>query len=127
MPLFSFPRRKYFFSFPHSQSFLSFSPLFFQVCPAQRLWTTNGADRQGTARPATSTGDTDYLWIVGQCGDSARHRMSLLFAKQRCLQKQSVLAPIKFLRNLLLGLQMRCEERIGVRHLLAPTWTLLHS
>ena len=37
------------------------SPLFFQVCPAQLLWTSNGADRQGTARRATSTGDRNYL------------------------------------------------------------------
>ena len=94
---FSFPPHNYFFSFPPSQLFLSFSPLLFQACPAQRLWTTNGADPRGTARLATSTGDTDYLWIVGQCGDSAGPPQNVsvvckteLFAKTECPRAHKV-------------------------------------
>ena len=91
-----------------SSQFLSLSPLFFQACPAQPLWTTNGVDPRGTARPATSTGDRDYLGIVGQCGDSASpHNV----CKTELFSEQSVLAHIKCLRNLLPGLQMRCEEK----------------
>ena len=101
-----------FFFFPWrsncSSQFLSLFPLFFQACPAQPLWTTNGVDPRGTARPATSTGDRDYLGIVGQCGDSASpHNV----CKTELFSKQSVLAHIKCLRNLLPGLQMRCEEK----------------
>merc|ERR1712192_305382 len=68
-----------------------------KVYPAQRLWTTNGADRQGTARPATLTGDTDYLWIVGQCGDSLPPPQNVsvvckteMFAKTECPRAHKV-------------------------------------
>ena len=80
----------FFFLLSPPSKFLSFSPLFFQACPAQPLWTTNGADLRGTARPGTSTGDTDYLWIVGQCGDSVPPQnvsavcKTELFAKTEC-------------------------------------------
>ena len=94
---FLFPRHNYFFSFPPPQIFLSFSPLLFQACPAQPLWTTNGADPRGTARPGTSTGDTDYLWIVRQCRDSAGLLQNVsvvckteLFAKTECPRAHKV-------------------------------------
>ena len=106
--IFSFPMEVKFSLFLCSSQFLSLFPLFFQACPAQPLWTTNGVDPRGTARPATSTGDRDYLGIVGQCGDSASpHNV----CKTELFSKQSVLAHIKCLRNLLPGLQMRCEEK----------------
>jgi len=44
-----------------------------------------------------------------------------MFAKTELFAKQNVLAAIKFLRNLLLGLEMRCEERIGGGHLFLTT------
>ena len=96
MPLFFFPSQLFLF-FPPSQLFLSFAPLLFQACPAQPLWTTNGADPRGTARPGTSTGDTDYLWIVRQCRDSAGLLQNVsvvckteLFAKTECPRAHKV-------------------------------------
>lgn len=68
-----------------------------EACPAQPLWTTNGADPRGTARPGTSTGDTDYLWIVRQCRDSAGLLQNVsvvckteLFAKTECPRAHKV-------------------------------------